>query len=413
MKMSIDNFKLNLDKSKTYLLACSFGPDSMSLFNLLLTQGFRFIVCHVNYHKRDVSNFEEESLRNLCLKNNIPFEALDTTNLKCVGNFQSWARDVRYKFFAECYKKYNAQALLVAHQEDDLIETYLMQMDRHAFVSYYGIKEVTIIDSMRVIRPLLHFSKKELLDYDIKNNIPYSIDVSNLSDHYTRNKYRHNVIEKLIESEREEYRKLIENKNVVLRSKILELSRFIVDQKYIDIESIKNLSFEDFSILVYSFINIKGFSSSISNERMNEFYRYLNSKKSNIIVKLSNDVLYCQEYGRIYLLLPYKKYSYLIEKPGIYSFNEFDIELTNDSEDRNISPDSYPLTIRNAYKNDEYKVKDYKKSVRRLFIDFKMPEHLRSAWPVIVDRNGEIIYIPRYRKEYKDTHKTKFKIKLY
>ena len=67
-------YMLNLDKTKKYLLACSYGPDSMALFDMLLKEEYKFSVAHVNYHKRDISNFEEESMRDICLKNNIPYQ---------------------------------------------------------------------------------------------------------------------------------------------------------------------------------------------------------------------------------------------------------------------------------------------------------------------------------------------------
>lgn len=133
--------KLNIDKNKTYLLACSYGPDSMALLDKLIKEHFKIVVCHVNYHKRDISDFEEESLRKYCLDHNILIEILDTSSLKVVGNFQAWARDVRYEFFNTCYKKYDAAGLFVAHQQDDLIETYILQKNRNNYVNYFGIQE--------------------------------------------------------------------------------------------------------------------------------------------------------------------------------------------------------------------------------------------------------------------------------
>ena len=103
---------LRLDKTKKYLLACSFGPDSMALFGMLLEENYTFSVAHVNYHKRDVSDFEEKSLRELCEKKNIPFFCLDTKGKKVEGNFQDWARQVRYAFFQQVVKEQKLDALL-------------------------------------------------------------------------------------------------------------------------------------------------------------------------------------------------------------------------------------------------------------------------------------------------------------
>ena len=160
---------LDLDKTKKYLLACSFGPDSMALFDMLLKEGYYFSVAHVNYHKRDISNFEEESMRKICLDNNIKCFVLDTSKLPShKGNFQNWARVVRYKFFAEVLKKENLDAVLVAHHLDDLIETYEMQKSRNLVVDYLGLKESTIINDVPIIRPLLEYTKKELNEIILK-----------------------------------------------------------------------------------------------------------------------------------------------------------------------------------------------------------------------------------------------------
>ena len=76
-----------------------------------------------------------------------------------------------------------------------------MQKKRGAIVSYYGIKETTTINDMKVVRPLLSYRKNELLAYCQKNNIPFSLDSSNLNTKYTRNKIRHEIVEKLSDEE--------------------------------------------------------------------------------------------------------------------------------------------------------------------------------------------------------------------
>ena len=200
-------------KDKKYLIGVSGGPDSMALLNMLQLQGYNLVICHVNYHKRKESNYEQEEISKYARERNIPLHVLDTSSLKVEGNFQAWAREVRYKFFKEQYDFYNAEGLFVAHQQDDLLETYIMQKKRHNIVSYYGIKEENDIYSMKVIRPLLSFSKKSLLDYCIKNQVFYSIDSSNLEDDYTRNKIRHSIVEKMDDKQRQEMLDEIEYQN--------------------------------------------------------------------------------------------------------------------------------------------------------------------------------------------------------
>ena len=82
------------------------------------------------------------------------------------------------------------------------------------------------------------------------------------------------------------------------------------------------------------------------------------------------------------------------------------------AEDRKIAIKDYPLTIRSHLCGDEYIVGGNLCYIRRLFIDWKMPSRLREKWPVVVSSSGNIVYVPRYRKSFIDTHKSVFKIKL-
>ncbi len=150
---------------------------------------------------------------------------------------------------------------------------------------------------------------------------------------------------------------------------------------------------------------------SISSKRIDEFIKMFASDKSNIKVKLNDDTFYYQEYGKITVKCSPKKYRYILDKPGIYSFDEFDIDFS-EASDRNISEDDYPLIVRTMNKNDNYIIANYSCKVQRLFIDWKMPMHLRDLWPLIENKNGKIIYIPRYREKYVDNHRSKFKIKI-
>ena len=58
--------KVDLDKNKKYILACSYGPDSMALFNLLLKNNYDFVVCFLNYKTRPESDIEEEKITTFC-----------------------------------------------------------------------------------------------------------------------------------------------------------------------------------------------------------------------------------------------------------------------------------------------------------------------------------------------------------
>ena len=91
--------RLNLDKSKKYVIACSFGPDSMALLSAAIKEKLNIVVAHVNYRKREAAITEQQELTKFCDERNIKLYVLDLLNVKEEGNFQDWARRKRYEFF--------------------------------------------------------------------------------------------------------------------------------------------------------------------------------------------------------------------------------------------------------------------------------------------------------------------------
>ncbi len=407
-------FNYPIDKNATYLLACSFGPDSMALFDMLLKAGAKIICCHVNYHKRgEQSDYEEKALRQYCAEHGVIIEVLDARTIKEEGNFQEWAREARYMFFAQMYAKYNAKGLFVAHQQDDMIETYILQR-RRGRVAEYGMKEETYNRGMKVIRPLLKYKKGELAFYDRENQVPYSIDESNNSDKYTRNQIRHEIISKLSETDREQYMQQIKRDNNELDEMKRELEHKIDFDETLDIRSLIALDQLEFREVIIRFVETLGTHVDISQGQLSEIRKMCLSPKPNLSMKLGEGVYIVREYELLIMAnsLDTTTYSYTMEKPSKLSTPEFDIDFSMGAEDRRIEASSYPLTIRNPAEGDMYFVGRNNCSVRRVFIDWKMPTKLRKEWPVVVDKNGTIIYIPRYRKQYIDNHKSKFVIKL-
>ena len=109
---------LNLDRNKKYLLACSFGPDSMCLLHMLYNEGYNFGVAHVNYHFREDSDDEEARLSIYCMDRRIRFYRYENYE-KVKSNLEEKAREIRYNFFKTIYDKDGYDALLVAHHKDD------------------------------------------------------------------------------------------------------------------------------------------------------------------------------------------------------------------------------------------------------------------------------------------------------
>jgi len=175
-------------------LAISGGVDSMVLAYMLIECGHSPILLHINYKKRGLESDKDEQLvEAFAKKHGLAFfcKRMDETPK---GNFQAWARDVRYAWFEEMRKVHGINTMLTAHHLDDHYETILFRLMRGASLSsLQGIPK----KHGHWVRPLLNVSKQEILDYATEKNIPWRQDQSNFEDTFDRNYIRLHVIPQL------------------------------------------------------------------------------------------------------------------------------------------------------------------------------------------------------------------------
>lgn len=402
--------KLNLDKNLKYLLACSYGPDSMALFNMLVKEGFNFDAAIVNYHLRKESNSEVKGLLDYASKNGVKVYVHDNKN-PLNNNIESRCREIRYNFFKSLFDINGYDALLVAHHQDDHLETYLLQKNRQINPIFFGINEKTTIKGMPVIRPLLSISKAELLKYCKDNNVPYAIDKSNFDTSILRNKIRHEVIGKMSVKERNELLREIDKKNLELYQLINKIDL----SKLNEINYLLSLDKKSFSYAINMLVTSVNTSLSVSKENVGEIRKVLLSKKPNVVTKIKRGLYLIKEYERVSFSKSEPKastYSYLLKKPAKLDTPYFQLNFLVDASNRNVHLEDYPLIIRNINDGDYTYINGYKVEVRRLFIDWKMPISLRLKWPVIVNKEGKIIYVPRYQKEFKIDKNCNFFVKI-
>ena len=382
----------NCNKDKLYLIALSGGPDSMALLDMLYQEKYSLIVCFVNYHHRNNVNEEQEMVINYVKKLNYKLEIKDCFYQEKDGNFENWARIERYMFFKEMLNKYHAEGCFVGHHQDDLIETYLLQKQR-GYVSYYGLKHINNIKDVKIIRPLLAYKKIDLLNYCKENKIPFSIDYTNDDINLKRNYLRKNIINNLNDNERKDILKKINLENQRINQINQKIDTFI-DGNEINLDNINKLNEEEFSRLIFKFVN-NYIELELSINRLKEIKNQL-KKNGNVIIDLNNEYKLIKEYNKL-SIINNLKYHYLIrvEKPTIIEneFIYFDL-LTNPNKFY-IKKDSYPLTITIVDKNKKIKIGKIHKNINRLLIDEKIPYLKRLYWPMIVNNKNEIIFIPR------------------
>ena len=183
-------------KNQKILLAISGGLDSCVLLSLCLRQGLNISIAHCNFQLRGIDSDEdalwvEKLAEDKKLKCYIKkFDTLFYTNNK-KSSVQMAARKLRYDWFNELSIKYNYEVILVAHHADDAIETFMINLMRGS-----GLKGLVGIPQTRgkIIRPLLPFTRTEIINYANKFNIEWREDASNEKTDYLRNALRHKVI---------------------------------------------------------------------------------------------------------------------------------------------------------------------------------------------------------------------------
>lgn len=172
-----------------YVLAVSGGVDSMVLLDLLrLHPGVELVVAHFEHGIRLDSDQDRQLVEASAKKHNLPF-VFDRGNLG-VNASENEARIARYKFLNQVLADHGAQAIITAHHQDDIIETALLNVIRGT-----GRKGLSSLGShAKIIRPLLHVSKKEILDYAHKHAIKWHEDSTNSEEKYLRNYVRLKII---------------------------------------------------------------------------------------------------------------------------------------------------------------------------------------------------------------------------
>ena len=258
-----------INNNEKFILAVSGGPDSMCLFDIFnflkeklkheFNINFSFCVAHVNHMIREESKKEKIYVENMCNKLNIPFyyREVDVPNIskKLHMSEETCGRKLRYDFLYEIKNKINADKIVIAHNMDDNVETIILNIIRGC-----GLKGLTGMnyEYKSIIRPLLDIEKKEILEYNIMQDLKPCFDKTNELDIYARNKIRLNLIPIL----KNEYNSNI-MESIIRMKHILELDEDFLNnytEKIVNnsiIDNNNNIVKFDFSIILNEHESIK------------------------------------------------------------------------------------------------------------------------------------------------------------
>ncbi len=429
----IDNNQICL-KTDRILVGVSGGIDSICLADLFIKLNYHIGIAHCNFQLRgEESDQDELFVRSFATENDLPFfnTRFETSTIAESEHIsiQMAARDLRYEWFEEVRSKHGYKYIAIAHNKNDVIETFLINLTRGSGIKgFTGIKPI----SGNIIRPLLFASRNEIYNYISSNNIEYREDSSNRSVKYSRNLIRHEIIP------------LFEKINPRFQDTILENISKLKETEQIynqQIESIKEklLIFENNRVLIkidelnkldpkttyfYELIQPFGFTKS----QIKDIIDVLKAPPGKQFKSLTHRLVKDREYIMIEEISVIKNTKYIIDSnisqlqyPVLLELSNF--EKTNDFEiikDNNIGlfdmdKIEFPLTLRKWEKGDYFMPLGMKnlKKLSDFFIDSKISIiDKENTW--ILESNGKIMWVigQRIDERFKIIESTKYILKI-
>lgn len=178
------------------LLAVSGGRDSVCMAHLFHRAGIPFAIAHCNFNLRPGDcDRDQEFVRRLAEAYGVEFftTSFDTKSYAShhCESIEEAARDLRYGFFSSVCSGHGYHCLATAHHRNDAIETFFLNLFRGTGISgLHGIRPSRENFSMKVIRPMLCFSRPDIDDYILRHRLAYVEDCTNESLDYRRNQIR-------------------------------------------------------------------------------------------------------------------------------------------------------------------------------------------------------------------------------
>jgi tRNA(Ile)-lysidine synthase len=287
---------------KKILLAFSGGIDSTALFFLLNEHGIKCDLAIVDYGIREQSKDEV----------NYAKELASIYGIKCFiaiapqfeSHFEQKARNFRYEFFEDIINKEGYEILLTAHQLNDNLEWLLMRLCKGAGINeLVGLNEITKKKNYLLVRPLLDFTKEELLEYLKTNNHKYFIDQTNSDEGYERNYFRVNYSDKLIQKYENGIKKSFKYLNadiLLLKSKY----EIIFEQKELKVAKLEDLNYMTKTVDLI----LKELGYLMSSKQREEVQENKNVVIGGLwAIGLSNNILFIAPHRKVVLPKEFKE----------------------------------------------------------------------------------------------------------
>lgn len=437
----IDNIQNEnlFQKKDRLLLAVSGGIDSVVLCELCSQAGFDFKIAHCNFQLRgEESERDEVFVKSLggIYSTEIFIKKFNTEKYaeEKKISIQVAARELRYEWFQELIASatgklepatkefsetshiaHRTSYVLTAHHANDNIETLLMN-----FFKGTGIKGLQGIPAKqrKIIRPLLFAKRLELVSFAKENNLPFVEDSSNLSDKYTRNYFRNQLIPSVQKVFPEVEDNLLHNIERFKDTEILYQQAIQLHKKKlleykgdeIHIPVLKLLKSEPLKTIIYETIKEYGFTAHQTDEVLHllksESGKHISSSTYKIIKDRKWIIIsphYAQQASTILIDKNDKKIVFENGELEIRKFEKNDIPLSKDNSIATLDAReiNYPLLLRKWKQGDYFYPlgtknlpagRPGKKKLSRFFIDQKLSlTEKEKIW--VIESNKRIIWV--------------------
>ena len=204
------------------LVAVSGGPDSVCLFDLL--DGLqdklqiKLAIVHYNHRLRGVESDKDEKFVVQLAKDRGADCFVGQNPKKDQKLSELEARELRYAFFEQILGEWSGNRLAIGHTLNDQAETLLQRLIRGA--SIFGLSSIPL-QRKKIIRPLLRFSRSEVLDHLVLKKLKSRLDKSNLSLDFSRNQIRHKIIPELTKINSEAVKNIAQATEIASDQKVL------------------------------------------------------------------------------------------------------------------------------------------------------------------------------------------------
>jgi len=411
------------------LAAVSGGTDSVLMSHLLKAAGINFGIAHCNFQLRgDEALRDQEFCQNLALKLRVPFHTInfDTTPYAAANkiSIQMAARDLRYQWFDTLSRQHGYQSIALAHHQNDTIETILLNLTRGTGIAgLHGI----LPKNGALVRPLLFLTRDEINKIVADDKLDFVEDSSNASAKYARNKIRLEVIPRLkelnpsIEKTFENNLKHFRDLELLLANEVAGLQKTIVcqnaDETFLLVADVKKLN--PARLLLFKLLQEYGFNETTVDDVLSVLDKHPGRifESAGFLLVLDRDKLIIRQKQAE---AP-EAVTISVNEHEVH-FGAYKLNLLHDDSPLIVKDNTlatsvdagllvYPLTVRAWHQGDYFIPMGMKgrKKLSDYFINQKLSLHQKKEVPLLVNGNGDIIWVGGYRvdERYKVNNNTK------